>query len=345
MIRNRYAVIHSFTWFILLVTFFLIDPHTHWYERALIVGVYGMINIAVFYVNYFYIADEFIVRRAFWRCGLWVVALVLAAAAVKFAIASLFSDIILVHRTAPGGTIGPGQYISATIVVSLFVILISTFVRFFINTFHQEALRKTLEHEKLNAELAFLKSQINPHFLFNSLNNIYSLAYQKSDKAPEAILKLSGMMRYMLLESHDHLVSLQEEVTYLENYIELQKLRFNEQTYIQFAMESDREDYRIMPLLLISFLENAFKHGIVTDKDHPVRITIRAMNDQLTFVAENRISKLNKDQTRGIGLVNLRRRLDLGYAGLYTLQTLETGDHYYSELFLFLDREKPVPNV
>src|SRR5690606_20592441 len=98
-------------------------------------------------------------------------------------------------------------------------------------------------------------------------------------------------------------------------------------------------------LLLISFLENAFKHGMVTDKDHPVRISIRVANGRLEFAAENRISKLNKDQTRGIGLANLRRRLDLGYPGRYTLQTLETGDYYISELFLYLDRDASAPNV
>lgn len=345
MIRNRNTLIHACTWFILLAAFFLIDHHTHWYERALTVVVYGAINIVVFYLSFFFIADEFILRRHYWRGAVRVVVLILSAAALKFAIASAFSHIILVHGPAPGRTIETGQYITAAILVSLFFVLLSTLLRFFINTYRHEELRKTLEHEKLNAELAFLKSQINPHFLFNSLNNIYSLAYQKSDRAPEAILKLSGMMRYMLLESHDHLVALQEEIAYLENYIDLQKLRFNEHTYIQFTIEADREDYRIMPMLLISFLENAFKHGVVTDKDHPVRITIRAANGRLEFVAENRISKLNKDQTKGIGLVNLRRRLDLGYPGRYTLHTRETGDYYIGEMFLYLDPEHPVSNV
>src|SRR5690606_24551969 len=136
-------------------------------------------------------------------------------------------------------------------------------------------------------------------------NNIYSLAYQKSDKTPEAVLKLSEIMRYMLYESNEELVLLEEEINYLQNYIELQKLRFKEQVYVDLHINITEKEHRIMPLLLISFLENAFKHGVSTDADKPIRIDISVGSGRLHFKAENAKSQVNKDQTKGVGLANL----------------------------------------
>src|SRR5690606_32500898 len=129
--------------------------------------------------------------------------------------------------------------ICGTLITGLFFMLLSAAVYSISANFKNREHRKNLENEKLNAELAFLKSQINPHFLFNSLNNIYSLAYQKSDKTPEAILKLSEIMRYMLYESNEETVLLTEEINYLQHYIELQKLRFKENVYVELNVDVD----------------------------------------------------------------------------------------------------------
>ncbi len=195
--------------------------------------------------------------------------------------------------------------------------------------FENEKVKTNLENEKLTAELAFLKSQINPHFLFNSLNNIYSLAYQKSAKTPEAILKLSEIMRYMLYESNDNMVSLAKEIRYLENYIELQKLRFKDESFVHLDISGDPENQTIMPLVLISFVENAFKHGVATDEKSPIRITIKIESGKLFFRVINRKSDFNKDETGGIGLLNVHRRLDLIYKDKYKL-TIDNSTDYYS---------------
>lgn len=228
------------------------------------------------------------------------------------------------------------QYFTSALVVTLFFMLIGYAFRLATTSYQMEQSRKTLETEKLNAELAFLKSQINPHFLFNSLNNIYSLAYQKSDKAPEAILKLSEIMRYMLYESNDDKVSLEDEINYLENYIELQKLRVKEQVYLELHINIDNYQHRIMPLLVISFLENVFKHGVATDKEHPIRITVEVQNNRLHFKAQNKKNRLNKDKSGGIGLINLKRRLELGYPDKHTFIIQDNDDFYSSELFVYL---------
>ncbi len=184
--------------------------------------------------------------------------------------------------------------------------------------------------------MAFLKSQINPHFLFNSLNNIYSLAYQKSDATPDAILKLSEIMRYMLYESNENLVSLEKEIIYLRSFIELQKLRFKENAQVILEVEGQVHQQHILPFILISFVENAFKHGLATDPENPIHINISVFEDKLLFTIKNKKSNLNKDQTGGIGMVNVKRRLDLIYPNQYKLTIENNTDDYSSELFLNL---------
>lgn len=228
------------------------------------------------------------------------------------------------------------EYFFYAFLVSSFFIFLSTILKFVIDWFRNEKIKSHLENEKLISELAFLKSQINPHFLFNSLNNIYSLAYQKSDKTPEAVLKLSEIMRYMLYESNENTVKLDDEIRYVENYIELQKLRFKDKVYIKFEIDGDTRDKKITPLVLISFVENAFKHGIATDKDNPLTIVLNVTSDKLFFQVINKKSNLNKDETGGIGLQNVKRRLDLLYKGDYRLHIEDTEAVYNCELYLDL---------
>src|ERR1044071_692138 len=154
----------------------------------------------------------------------------------------------------------------------------------------------------MRIKLQFLKSQLNPHFLFNSLNNIYSLAYQKSDKTADAILKLSEIMRYMIYESNDSWVSLSKEIEYVQSFIELQKLRFKDGAAVEFTMNGEIDNQQIVPLILISFVENAFKHGVANDPKDPIRINIIANQKILHFSVSNKKSKTNKDAMGGVGL-------------------------------------------
>ncbi len=208
---------------------------------------------------------------------------------------------------------------------------------------HQQE-RRELVGEKTTAELAFLKSQINPHFLFNTLNNIYALSYAKSDAAPGAILKLSELMRYMLYESTtvlqpgtagngkptglSHKVSLAKEIQYLQNLVDLEKLRVPN-AQVQFEVQGNPDLYRVEPMLLISFVENAFKHGDLTDPNHPLVIHLSVRQGKLLANVLNKKSSHQKDATGGIGLPNVRRRLDLLYPNQYTL-TVDEDDQTYS---------------
>lgn len=176
-----------------------------------------------------------------------------------------------------------------------------------------------LKQERINAELAFLRSQVSPHFLFNSLNNIYSLSYRKSDKAPDAILKLSELTRYMLYEKQDR-IALEKEWDYIRNFISLQQLRYDFPLNLDISLEGNIAAVHIAPYLLIPFVENAFKHGNVQDPGNPVVIMLQCTGKEIVFSVKNRIGSQQKDKDGGIGLENVRRRLQLLYPNEHELQ-------------------------
>jgi sensor histidine kinase YesM len=195
-----------------------------------------------------------------------------------------------------------------------------------------------LEREKASTELLFLKMQINPHFFFNSLNNIYSLALKKDAMAPDSILKLAEVMRYMIYESNGNLVPLQKEINYLHNYIDLQKLRIRDNSSVVFEVTGDIEGWFVAPLILLVFIENGFKHGIKASIYQSfVNILINIGNDHLHMTVENSkgvIDDVERDAFRGLGLDNVKRRLELLYPGQYELTINDTEEKYMAVLQL-----------
>ena len=181
--------------------------------------------------------------------------------------------------------------------------------------------RKETESEKLNTELSFLKSQINPHFFFNTLNNIYSLAIVKSEKTAPAVMKLSSIMRYILTETNNDFVPLQNEVDFTKNYIELQQVRLTEKTTVNFDVIGDVENKNIAPLLFIPFVENAFKYGISTKSTSEINIHIESLDNKIIFTSSNPIvkSENNMMENTGIGINNVKRRLELMYSDKHVL--------------------------
>jgi LytS/YehU family sensor histidine kinase len=195
-----------------------------------------------------------------------------------------------------------------------------------------------IEKEKLNVELSYLKAQINPHFLFNSLNSIYSLAIIKSDHTAEAVMKLSNLMRYVVLDVNIPFVSLDKELGYIENFIEISRLRLAENNQIDFQFSGDTEGLLIAPFILVPFVENAFKHG--TSAIDPMKIKIEAslVKNRLYFKANNsKPAKHFENQlTTGVGIENTRKRLEMIYKKNYTLTILETENTFEVSLTLLL---------
>ena len=303
-------------------------------QHELIVwGAFGIINISLFYLNYLLFIPLFLSKKTYGVYILVVVAAMAVYGFLKYGIATIFSKDILQYR---GDTTDFSSYFIHTIFTSIVFIFLSVVLKIAVDWVLNERVQRDLENQRLSAELAFLKSQINPHFLFNSLNSIYSLAYQRSETTPEAILKLSEIMRYMLYECNDNKVDLSRELQYLQNYIDLQKIRFGNRAFIDFKIEGKVRNQKIVPLLLIAFIENAFKHGVANDDAYPIRMLITLDDEHLHFYIQNKKHSNNRDAVGGIGLANVKRRLDLLYPGKYNLDIRDKDDMYTCELSLIL---------
>lgn len=196
-----------------------------------------------------------------------------------------------------------------------------------------QQLMKEKEKLWLETELNFLKTQIHPHFFFNTLNNLYSLTLKKSDQAPEIVLKLSALMSYMLYESNASKVSLNKEITYLQNYLDLEKLRFGQRLSVSFEIEGRIEEVNIPPMILILFVENSFKHGVKNNVQQiNIDISLKIEDAFLYFRIKNPISENRSKENTGIGLKNAIRRLDLLYGNNYRLDITEKDNEFIVSL-------------
>ncbi len=216
------------------------------------------------------------------------------------------------------------------IAIFLLVFTVGTCISVIQRWLQTEETRKETESQKLQTELSFLKSQINPHFFFNTLNNIYSLAVVRSEKTAPAVMKLSSIMRYILTETTQEHVALRNEVDFIKNYIELQQVRLTEKTTVAFSAEGLIDEKLVAPLVFIPFVENAFKYGISTKSDSHIEIRIEALPNSITLFSSNFIvpTENNMMENTGIGINNVKRRLELMYPGKYTL-TNEIKDNFY----------------
>jgi two-component system, LytTR family, sensor kinase len=199
--------------------------------------------------------------------------------------------------------------------------------------------KKELEKEKLNSELAFLKNQVSPHFFFNTLNNIYSLIDIDAGSAKESVLKLSKLMRYLLYESEKGESKLSEELAFLNNYIDLMKLRLNNKVRLTLDFPSDYNDISIPPLLFVPFVENAFKHGISYRSPSFIEIGIQVSEARIHFITRNSIGKsshMDEKKYSGIGLENVRKRLSLLFPHRHRLTINEKDDVFEVDLLLEL---------
>jgi two-component system, LytTR family, sensor kinase len=200
-----------------------------------------------------------------------------------------------------------------------------------------EKMRKEAEKEKLHTELALLKHQINPHFLFNTLNSIYSLALIKSDMTAEAVMKLSDMMRYVIQDVAKETVPLSLELEYLVHYVELQKIRLNEKVDVQLNIEGDPDPYQVAPIILVPFIENAFQYGVSSHENATIRIEVKIADGSLAFRVSNQVfAGREKTGTFGIGIRNTRQRLMLMYPEKHKLEIVSNGKGYMVDLEISL---------
>lgn len=340
--RNRVFLLHLSFWFV-YISFLLFtisyrqrrNEEFDWEALITFVSVQMVFTMIIAYLNYFYFLPRFLKSKKIWRY--------LAEFLVPFAIV-ITIRVYLQRYMVDGYThrewyFYSSLYIVQTISITLFIVIFVGMLRFAVEWFELEARKKAVENEKLMAELNFLKAQINPHFLFNTLNNLYYLVYTKSDNATIVIDKLSKMMRYMIYDSNHPKVQLNKEIEYMQNYIDLERLRLNNEIPIRFQIEGDVNGAMIAPLVFITFLENAFKHGVSSNKPGAwVDVHIQLNGKECVYTVENSKvgSSPNANGKSGIGLQNVHRRLELSYPNQFDLRTEDLHDRYKVELKITL---------
>jgi two-component system, LytTR family, sensor kinase len=299
-----------------------------------------VIFVTIFYVNYLILLPRFLKKRRFIRLIISWLLLALSFVGIRFLLQEyLFPRYIGIcnycyddySRTWP-------IYVVNNFFQGLSNLILAGAVIWFADDWlRSEKQKMKLQKEKVEAERAFLQTQVSPHFLFNSLNNIYSMVYHGSEDSLPAIQKLSGMMRYIISESHSVWIDLGKELAHLDDYIQLQKYRIRDAA-IDYSVSGNPSGKVISPLILISFVENAFKHGVVSDHAHPVVIRMEIQEDELTFLVVNRINGDSKDNVSGVGLKNVENRLALQYPGMHSLSVRDSKNMF--EVRLSIDTLK-----
>ncbi|MFT4155208.1 sensor histidine kinase [Parafilimonas sp.] len=299
--------------------------------------------LSFFYCNYYLLLPDLYFKRRYFFYIISVLFFLMVVLTLPSFLTGRFPH---VNNNAPPAPAGPGftgkNSGALTGTAFLFSELKHHFYLFFIALFFSllERTREKLaeaKEEKLRAELSSLKSQIHPHFLFNTLNSIYILSVKKDNRAPEAILNLSSLMRYVIKEANHSTIPLKNELDYIKSYIELQRARLGNTINVQFTCTGNAGAMNIAPLILITYIENAFKHGANPDTDDCIiGITVQITQDGLHLHVFNKKAQVLNREPAGIGMKNTKERLDHLYAGKYHLEINESRETYFVTLSLKL---------
>jgi len=329
--RSVQIIIHIAAWACFLMVPFVFYPRprdfSFFAERYL--SAFFILNnillIAFYYLNTYLFIPKWLDHKKFLVYGLIILSLLIFYGSFPRIYHFFFGNLQPPSPRPPSGRprnfqqplLAPGN-----IAVFLLIFVFSTGIKVINQWLRSEQRNKEIVNEKLQAELSFLKAQINPHFLFNTLNNIYALASAQSEKTAPAVMKLSSIMRYVLTEARNDLVPLEKEIQFTTHYIELQKMRLTDKSTVEFTVKGETMGKQVAPLLLLPFIENAFKYGVSTRELSPICILLEIKKDSMYFrvVNHKHINSSSKmvDNT-GIGIHNTRRRLDLLYPDRHTL--------------------------
>ena len=338
--RPQYVIIHILIWII----FFTISA-TELYFRLTFIPtdfyIRSLVLIGVFYLNYSLLIPKLLLNR---RIVLYLILSILIILFFVF----ILGQVIPHPRVQPllNNPVNNTDFLRSiesrnlfrSFPILLLCFALSTSIRLVSGWFKAEKQRAQVEAQKVNSELLFLKAQLNPHFLFNTLNSIYSLANKKSDDTTVAIVTLSELMRYMIYEANEDFVPLQKEIDHIQNYISLQLLRLSDSSGVRINVHGNL-NFKIEPLLLISFIENAFKYGTDFKGKTNIRIKIVVENDFLNLYVYNSSSfQKPRNENSGIGIENIKNRLKLLYPNSHTLDITKEKKSYEVKLSLKLKK-------
>lgn len=325
-------LIHGLFWALLFLLSVLIFHVI--LDNAKVAFVASFINTSgwmiLVYGHFLYLVPRFFEQKRYYFYAIGLVLLLVVSSSWRFFIGRA----LVIELGWNFGNEFTPTYWGAMLIGGMFILLISIPLRLIENWIKRKELEKELKTQQLEAELRFLKAQVNPHFLFNALNNIYSLSFMESKKTPEMILKLSDMMSYMLYDCKGEKVRLSSELEYLKNYIALQQLKKDGEQRIEMQVEGSVSSVMITPMLFIPFYENAFKHGNLEDTERGwLKSSFVVENGNIHFnIKNNLLTEKRKAKQGGVGLENVRKRLELLYPEKHTLKIEKTEDVFEVQL-------------
>ncbi len=303
------------------------------YKNAVIIVAFHAI---LSYFNAYILVPVFLQKKKYLS---YLLALVLSISAICFPLALVFYG--LNQGSVGVNDIWDVKFFLVNYVSATYTVAVTMIIRLYFQWHRREQQNRELEKINKETELKYLKSQINPHFLFNSLNSLYAKSLKKSDDTPDLILKLSDMLRYLLYETTDKKVPLQHELDYIKNYLELEKIRLTDKNSIFFEVIGSSEDIEIEPMLFIPFIENSFKHGISNFLGNGyIKCGVYIDENKILFLVENNYSDKKRNlfpETGGIGIVNVRKRLELLYPNEHELQINDSNGVFKVELKIMLN--------
>ena len=334
MNNRQILFLHIFYW-LLNIAFSLVIPRfVEGAKSSVLSYTIFIVSFIVFYINYFFVVPIFFNPK---KLYLSVVGYFISVTC--FVLLRYFSEELVVKAIRGFGNYHPKTpfwfYFYDNIFYSTASIFFSTAICLFKQFSRSEDEKAKILNEKKTAEIQALKTQINPHFIFNSLNNIYSLVFQKSDKALPAIEELSELLRYSTKDLEQDFIPIKREIGYIESLIALEKLRIRNPEMIRLEKNIQNESLQISPMLLVPFVENAFKHGDYNS--HEMKIEIQESQQILHFRIENEKRQGSKDHSSGIGVGNVKKRLDLIYPKKYELTISNEGNRFVVDLKIELD--------
>ena len=292
----------------------------------------SIVTLITAYVFVYDLIPKYLLKKQYKKFVLYTIysSVFVAATILMIEVVGFVFYFNLEFKQMPALTTNP----AVILVCIFFIVILASGLKILKSNYKSLDEKKTLENKFLQTklelkeqELKFLKMQIHPHFLFNSLNTIYGFAIAKADEAPEMILKLSNLLDYILYQVEKPKVLLLEEVNHLEDYISLEKMRFHDTLKVNFSKDNLNDSIQIPPMLLIPFVENSFKHGVIIDGVLNVDIHLKTANNCLLFEVENS-SKRKEEASTGIGLQNIRKRLEMLYPAKHQLEIIENNDTF-----------------
>ncbi|MFN7117674.1 MAG: sensor histidine kinase [Saprospiraceae bacterium] len=328
-------LLHLGIWTLFILVHALIFTRFLTFEISLLRSFANVVPMAlIFYIN-FILINRYLEKRDYLRYGIFLLCLFLAATLLRTEINMLFPDIrkeVIVLEERQGWGIGAA-------ITNLSVLILSIFYQILYNRYRNEQRNLAIINEQKEAQLQFLRAQINPHFLFNTLNNIYALAVTKSDKTAEMVLKLSNLLRYVIYDGKAEQVELKREVEHIQEFIHLFQMKSETSLAINFTVKGNLNFIKIEPMILIPIVENCFKHCDFDTNMHAfIKIDLVMDNNILHFQTINTKNDqdLQKDKVGGVGLENIRKRLEMKYKDQHQLIIERQKDQFLVDLTLHL---------